>query len=55
MAANTFQLRTNNAAFFREQIAFYFEISKSFYFLGNDGIIVGFFSFFLVILYGIAL
>lgn len=32
MAANTFQLRTNNAAFFREQIAFYFEISKSFYF-----------------------
>lgn len=32
MAANTFQLRTNNAAFFRKQIAFYFEISKSFYF-----------------------
>lgn len=50
MAANTFQLRTNNAAFFREQIAFYFEISKSFYFFREwwhySGVFLPFFCYF---------
>lgn len=51
MAANTFQLQTNNAAFFfREQIAFYFEISKSFYFFREwwhySGVFLLFFCYF---------
>lgn len=47
MAANTFQLRTNNAAFFsRANCLLFWDLLEFLFFLGNDGIIVGFFSFF---------
>lgn len=55
MAANTFQLHTNNAAFFSQaNCLLFWDLLEFLFFLGNDGIIVGFFSFF-VFLYGIAL
>lgn len=41
--------------FFASKLPFILRSLRVFIFLGNDGIIVGFFSFFLVILYGIAL